>query len=328
MNIDGARQWFHELCAQEHQAYLCQRDLPWTLPKSGRDVLVGGLAELCCSTVSAFPITFKHDSSRLRAIQREVQTEIHLHACSEVYKALSQHLAGQASTRSLISQRLKTILDTEETTLDYDHLPPDQISSLWSDNTPFLAIEIAQQAYRALKRPFTSIPANIIAATEKNLRQRFDIEQQQHRWAEDAAYQLRRATLHWCAIFQKMSPLEISEGQRSHQRRRHSPPARGGILDGEDSVATDTAERSRTFDLEDTARRLAHMAVLHWRIWKRLAYLDAELCREYNIDGEDVVLLHDDTADDIKDVEEGPRLDQSDYPDFAAAVSPRVGLAP
>ncbi|KPI41428.1 Protein SOK1 [Cyphellophora attinorum] len=289
LNIDGARQWFRELCNQRSSHSQARHaSMPWSTPAHGRDVLVHGLVQLCFSTDVGFPITFKHDSSRLRNIQREVQTEIHLQARSDVYRKLLQHLSVKPSAAPpLNTECLLDLLEPEGSRGNsYYSIRPDQLSSLWADNASQLALEITRQAYRAANLP---IPDYMFAAAEKNLLQRFSLERQHHLWAKEIACRLERAVLHWCAVFHSMSPLEISDEQRRYQQQKASPLSLSWASTAQDANPADPEPGLVAFDIQDAARRLAHMTVLHWRVWKGLVYLDSHVCKEYNIDVEDVV---------------------------------------
>jgi hypothetical protein len=116
-------------------------------------------------------------------------------------------------------------------------------------------MEIIQAAHAEPARQHCTIPGDDIEHTTRDLRLAFE-----NRFALTANRfhaKLEERTFAHAAIFQKQSPLQISEAQKRWQQRRHD-------------------EKLWRADIEDVARRVAHIAVLHWKIWAGLVYLEGE----------------------------------------------------
>jgi hypothetical protein len=133
----------------------------------------------------------------------------------------------------------------------------DDLMASWRDNADNVAIEITRAAYVACHFPNSPIiPPDMFSKTSSRLRQA--VEQFYTSFERDLLAHLAKLTLEHVSVFQSMSTLAISETQKQYQQNRHQ------------------SDDQALPDLDNMARSLAHLAVLHWQVWRDLVYMRDE----------------------------------------------------
>lgn len=292
LSVDGSKKWFQKLCGsndnlprQWFEDLRSQAEETGRRLVKGRDIFVCALTEHCTSTDSRLPITLKHDMARLTLIQQELHDEIHLRICENEYKSIIINLlksTGHSPRRRLqkpppfSTSRISDLLDSDSDTEIFETV------DIWRAHIDSIALDVAQQAFRAVDRDDSLITADLFSHVRRVLLKAFDTEYAEQTQTARLTHKLQRMVLAQTALFDPLSPLEISEQQKVYQQNRASTAAGGNGSNGDHC-------RRAAPDLEDIARRLAHLAVIHWRVWRTLAYLDHEFCREHDVDPEDCV---------------------------------------
>ena len=126
---------------------------------------------------------------------------------------------------------------------------------LWETQIEDVAMEMTQAAYIVCELGNYQIPDEDYECAIGFLKQAFA---DKYDLVADAFHaRLERMTFDHCAIFQDKTPLQMSEDQKQWEQARND-------------------NKTWRADAEDIARRVAHMSVLHWRVWAGLVYLRDE----------------------------------------------------
>lgn len=148
----------------------------------------------------------------------------------------------------------------------------------WRTHIDSISLDITRQAFRAADRDDAAMIADLSPHVHRVLLKAFDSESKEQTQAHLLTSQLQRAVLDQTALFDPLSPLEISEQQKNfQQQQQQARPSSGG----------GDPQRRAAPDLEDISRRLAHISIIHWRVWRSLAYLDYGFCIANGVDPED-----------------------------------------
>jgi len=187
----------------------------------------------------------------LQVLQDDVFDFLHLRICMRFYKVLARKQTGAyptASQRQEVSRRILQLVSSEDGHNDrvLNHLD-----------------EIALEVARAVTDMSSiAISAGTAQYTDRDLIQNATnglwsaLEQQQHDELASVSRLLTTRTLHHASHFSQLDTLQISNLQRTWSMNRS--------LKGVPLAP----------DLDDIARRLAHVAVIHWKVWSDLVYLD------------------------------------------------------
>lgn len=255
LKLAAAKAWYREAWS----SYVLRNSIQ---PKD-HDILcfeafLHGFAELCTSSPMGqqIPITLHYDQGRIQQLRADVQDLVVLRLCVEVFNGLVSDLGFRDHVPPLayttLQMRLLTIADDEAA-------QPGVVP--WIEKFAEIATEITRAAFVVSSYPRSpSIPAEAFDHTEARLQVIFE-----NCYAAAEARllsQLGEETIRHAGIFQKMSTKDISEAQKQYQQNRQ---ARGELL---------------LPDPENMARMLAHMGVIHWKVWRDLAYVpDADILR-------------------------------------------------
>ena len=229
--------------------------------------LLHGLLGLCIfpGKTSALPGTLWYDQKRIRQFQEDVLDIIHLRACLVAFNNLVHRLVGgrylPPETYITLQWRLMAIVENATTVSS---------GNSWQDHAEELAIEITRAAYIICQRPHSQISDVEFKNTNRCLVREFALKVESI--ANELHAKLEQMTCQHASVFRDMSALSMSETQKQWQQNRWQNRALRSVP-----------------DLEDMARRLAHMSGLHWRIWAELVYLRKE----------DNIISQDDTPTDV-----------------------------
>ena len=252
LNVTAAKRWYQET----YERYL-MRDGSRAKCNELRcfEAFLHGLVHLCSSSLKEqqLPVTLHYDQGRMHQLRADVQDTVILQLCITVFNELLSRLRCRNHVPPLAYQtlrgRLLTIADDEMALPGF--VP-------WGEKIEDIAVEITRAAFVAAHYPHPpSIPAEAFDQTRFRLQEIF--EDRYNVSEEHLLMQLAKDTLRHADDFQKMSTLAISETQKQYQQSRQA------------------RENDLTLpDLENMARMLAHMGVLHWQVWRDLVYLQVE----------------------------------------------------
>lgn len=213
---------------------------------------VDALVDIVASNERNIPTTLFLEDERIRELRRTFDDSILLHSCHKVLHAmahsrLSAPSAFTQAQRTILSQRLCTIINEPA---------PTQSQRLES-----IAVELARHVNSRINRQ-NSLPCEDT------------IE-----WAQ---YQLEAYT-------DRSSPFYKPQHTHAVQRLRHAVHLEASRFADLDTVQmarrcqalAGLPNRSSFFTQSWFAMKVAHMAILHWRVWAPILYL-----REEPSDGE------------------------------------------
>ena len=203
--------------------------------------LVHGILEQCTQQdeTSKLPDTLAYDQHRIRQLQEDVQDIIYLDICVQAFNNFIRQHSGDKSvspkTYVTLQWRITTIIDKTS----------ESRNESWQAQTENVAMEITRAAY--VECGFEHRPTHddfewTMRKLESALTDKFDS------LAHELHAKLEEVTFKHAKVFQDWSPLQISEAQKHWQQIRQER----GLWRA---------------DAEDVARRVAHIAVLHWKVW-------------------------------------------------------------
>jgi hypothetical protein len=217
-------------------------------------VMFRGLSELLLQYDDRvkFPQTFHFDVGRLWQLRAELQTLINIDICWSI---------------------LDDFVGDRQTSASRDDLYPifrSRISSLLEDNDgqcrrrarlpsiANVALELARLASVACGSD-DAMSDNVVLPIERALHYHFTRESTQFRYIQGKLRkELVDMTFGFAKRYLPMSPLAICESQRTRQLHPQAPISHHYI------------------ELEAVAMRLAHIGVLHWRVWGPLLYVQED----------------------------------------------------
>lgn len=140
----------------------------------------------------------------------------------------------------------------------------------WMQNVRCIALEIARFACAACC--LDVVADEVISPIEVALEWHLSNESDLFRYFQTTMREkVLTATLTYARKYLALSPLAICESQRTPPQ-----PTTGPVLV---STAPTPAQSttSQQYDIERIGMRLAHMGVLHWRVWAPILYLREEI---------------------------------------------------
>ncbi|KIV85249.1 hypothetical protein PV11_00971 [Exophiala sideris] len=258
LNAQASKQWYQETVRRHHECSRPNASPPTPTPGA----LIHGLVELCLSPESVIPETLKHDQARLMTIRDEIQDMLHLKMSLSMFDHLVKQILGAQSTPNftLEARRRQTrdllqnrIMDLTDGTVAQHK----STTEVWSQNHRAIAVELTRAAWNACDQDPSLLARIDFDKIAGDLLARFRSEEDDPAVARSIGTLLEKATKEHAKRFHKMTALTISENQRQwHQLRQRKQQWRN--LAG----------------IEDMARMLAHVAVVHWRVWADLVYLE------------------------------------------------------
>lgn len=194
--------------------------------------------------VSELLDTLIYDRRRIEQLQEDVHDIIYLNMCVQAFNQLILFRFGTRTVRprtyEILQWRINTIVEARNVS--------------WKAQIENVAMEITRAAYVTCSQDFP-IPNTDFNLTTNLVELLFN--EKFSSVAGDLHTELEQMTFTHASIFQDRSPLQISDMQKQWQEWR------------DDNMRLPA-------DPEDVARRIAHIAVLHWWVWAGLAYLNEE----------------------------------------------------
>lgn len=246
------RDWYDE-ARQRYSFWFHRSSLPTKL--EGYGSLIHGIINTLFAVPSTgvLPKSFQFDLKRLEKVRSDMQDLAHLRMCLLVFDELRVWLmSGKASPVSLATysktqMRILAIVD---------ELPDDP--DPWEISSADVALEITRAACTSCGCPEAAIPDRVIQSTYHRLNASFC-----RQTAECALLwgslqeELAWKAIHHAQSFNEMTPLAMFQAQQQWQQQ-HGPKTSFRPLP----------------NIDDISRRLAHVGILHWKIWAVLVYLE------------------------------------------------------
>jgi hypothetical protein len=258
---EASQRWYRK-AQNDHQK--CQPSTQQELKFEPLGALIHGILGQCTrqEKITDLPVTLAYDRLRMERLQEDVQDIIYSHICVHVFKVfIREHFSDRelpAGTYKTLQWRIITIVENDGS---------GSRSESWQVQLEAVAMEITRAAYAECGFKHYTIPDDDFKSTTGYLRRAFT-PKSYGILADKLHAKLEQMTFTHASVFQEWSPLQISEAQKHWQQSR---------LD----------KNLWRADAEDVARRVAHIAVLHWNVWAELVYLEGE--GEDDVPGEAMV---------------------------------------
>lgn len=227
-------------------------------------VMFNGLFELLLQfhMPDGFPETFVFDSDRLWQLRSNVQNLINLDICWYIFESYihsqKRYLSAPAETYSTFRSRIWTLMEEN----DGCH----RGSIKWLKSIRNVSLEIARFACAACSSNTVvsdEVIAPIEAALEWHLSNESGLFQVFQRSMQE---KLVATTFASAKKYLTISPLAICESQRQSPFPQQSQ-----------SQSSSSSVSQRQYDVERIGMRLAHIGVLHWRVWAPILYAGEEM---------------------------------------------------
>ncbi|KAJ5105453.1 hypothetical protein NUU61_002800 [Penicillium alfredii] len=227
-----------------------------------------------------FPETFLFDSDRLWQLRATVQNLINLEIAWYIFESYvhtqKRYLSARDETSSTFRARIWSLME--------DGMDPDsrvagdddaglRNGSRWLRNVRCIALEVARFACAACCLDVVvadEVMVPIEAALEWHLSHDSDLFRYFQNSMRD---RILTATIGYAHKYLPLSPLAICESQRTAP----STTSQSSSANPSPSQSQSQTPYPQQYDIERISMRLAHMGILHWRVWAPLLYLRDEI---------------------------------------------------
>lgn len=225
-----------------------------------------------------FPETFLFDSDRLWQLRSTIQNLINLDIAWYIFESYvhtqKRYLSARDETYATFRSRIWSLMEDgvehDSRAGDAENDPDVRGSARWLQNMRCIALEIARFACAACCLDDV-VADEVISPIEAALEWHLSNETDLFRYFQNAMREkVLTATLASARKYLPLSPLAICESQRTLPQPTTGPAA----------TATAQPLSPQQYDIERIGMRLAHMGVLHWRVWAPLLYLRDELAEQ------------------------------------------------
>ncbi|CAP99147.1 hypothetical protein E8E15_007814 [Penicillium rubens] len=238
-----------------------------------------------------FPETFLFDSERLWQLRSTVQNLINLDIAWYIFESYvnkhKRYLSTPEETYSTFRSRVWSLMedgmDLENRVAgnpdNNDDDPDHRGGKRWTQNMRCIALEIARFACAALQLD-PVVADEVIIPIEEALEWHLSNETDLFIFFQNSMRsKILATTLAAARRFLPLSPLAICESQRAPLSAALGPAApQTGTAGASGSVSTSSLVLTpQQSDIERIGMRLAHIGVLHWRVWAPLLYLRDEI---------------------------------------------------
>ncbi len=204
-------------------------------------------------STSALPKSFLYDLKRLEQLRVDTRDLGHLRTSLVVFDELRSWLGSNqppsvsSEVYTQFQSRILAIVD--ERTEDGDR---------WQISSANVALEITRAAYALCGHSKVVVPDCLIQSTLCRMNDLISGHTSQGMFIwESLQEDLTFKAIHHAQMFNDMTPLAMLNAQQQWQQQREQR----------------TSFRTLP-EVEDIARRVAHVGILHWKIWANLVYLD------------------------------------------------------
>ncbi|RMJ27815.1 cAMP-mediated signaling protein SOK1 [Aspergillus sp. HF37] len=241
--VEASRSWYLDLLRDGN----ADRSADSFWPVS---VMLHGLAELLLQFdhPEEFPETFIFDSDRLWQLRASIQNLVNVDISWYIFESYvhtqKRYLSEPAEIYSTFRYRILSLMEENE---GWHRASPG-----WRKNVRCIALEIARLACAACYDNDV-VSDEVIGPIEEAVEWHLSNESELFQYFQGAMQEkVFKTTSEFARKYLNMSPLAICESQRSL-------PA--------------SSLPQQQYDLERIAMRLAHMGILHWRVWAPILYL-------------------------------------------------------
>ncbi|CAI7651419.1 unnamed protein product [Penicillium bialowiezense] len=281
--VEPAREWYLSMRSQTRQEEANDQKTPVEIDDNLKplEALFRGISEqlLQFSSPADFPETFVFDSERLWQLRSTVQNLINLDIAWYIFESYvnkhKRYLSAPAETYSTFRSRIWSLMedgmDLENRIAGNPDLNDDNPDcrggKRWTQNMRCIALEIARFACAALQLDAV-VADDVIAPIEEALEWHLTHESNLFAYFQEGMREkMMSATMTAAKRYLPLSPLAICESQRASPS---AVPTGAGSASGQPVTP-------QQLDIERIGMRLAHMSVLHWRVWAPLLYLRDEI---------------------------------------------------
>ncbi|KKK20019.1 hypothetical protein P175DRAFT_0496460 [Aspergillus ochraceoroseus IBT 24754] len=244
--VESSRLWYQRLRERE----LRMENSPQTDSFGPLLLLFQGISDFLLQfhNPDGFPETFVFDSDRLWQLRACLQNVISLDICWFIFESYvhsqKRYLSAPAQTYATFRSRIGSLMEENEDCA--------RGSSQWLKNVRCISLEIARFASAACCGDAT-ISDDIITPIEAALEWHLSNESGLFQCFQGSLREkLLESTFRTAKKYLNMSPLAICESQRHHPH---------------------TVADHQHYSVERISMRLAHIGVLHWRVWAPILYV-------------------------------------------------------
>ena len=256
INVERAQRWYLNIPREQQFNPLHKSKSDSFEPVA---TLLKGMLSLLLSTEppTGFPDTFEFDVVRLWRLRSDIQDSICLEICYHIFEDITKsrhpHCSIGPESYSGLRTSLWSMLDEGETGATE--------CSRWQDNAGGIALVIARAISMHDGRSSNSggrvinYDKNVLRLVEKILETSFTPQSERFRHFKKLVNQkLETTTLDLARRYLLMTPLEMCNAQ-CHRK---------------------TSSGASALNVELLGKRLAHIGVLHWKVWAPLLYVREE----------------------------------------------------
>ncbi|KAJ6030273.1 uncharacterized protein N7446_000665 [Penicillium canescens] len=238
-----------------------------------------------------FPETFLFDSERLWQLRSTIQNLINLDIAWYIFESYvnkhKRYLSAPEETYSTFRTRIWSLMEDgidmesriASNPVANDDDPDHRGGKRWTQNMRCIALEIARFACAALQLDAV-VADEVIAPIEEALEWHLSNESDLFRYFQNSMRgKVLDTTLASARRYLPLSPLAICESQRTPPSSSVPVPGSSSSAAAGSGSAGASSQQltSQVSDIERIGMRLAHMGVLHWRVWAPLLYLRDEI---------------------------------------------------
>lgn len=227
----------------EARTWLASERQSRSLP-SGASTIVPAVTSMIIYDDDYLPPTFTLDYARIRSLQTQFQNLIDRAACLRTFEAMLKRLGCNAAIPASFNNDLFARIST---------LTIDQPNR--TEQIPDIALEVVSRVYKVCK--IQQLPSSTdLGFAERHLQQNFERTNNNFSDLERSlGDQLLHLTEQEISIISNFSPVQIVNHYQP--RSSNKPLAKRVTIESE---------------LLSIAQKIAHITVLHWRVWAPLIY--------------------------------------------------------
>lgn len=250
LDLESAKRWFLALKRQRRE-----EDPPMT----DFELFVLGTVRLCRSPCASqtVPGIFMYERGRLACLRNEVLDMTHLRICVDALNVLIMRRRGREATvaqTAAFRDRVVKLISAEDGTSEGMSCHLDDVA------TEIVRVSADTSVTARPHEPSREGEAVEFSDALEFLETRLSTEKPQT--MKVVLDDLAILALQHAGEFQKMDTLQLSEAQRWWRKTKSSEQRLCGA------------------EMEDVARRLAHIITMQWRVWAPLVYSDEAFGRQ------------------------------------------------
>lgn len=233
----------------------------------------GFIRKLLADLREPFPETFSLDIDRLHLIRAELQDLIHFEICFEIFTSLAERLRSRTigvDMRQLVRDALFAITGYHGSR---------EGSQRWTIAIGNIAVELVRQALQLAGSSYV-YDSGLVQKVEEELRDTLNPSCYARHAAVLEASLLQRV-LEGAVAHINSSPIDLFNAFIAPAGLTQPPP----LSHYGASTTFPPIQHSLTWvdTMADLTRRITHIAILHWRIWSPLVYLNKDIKTDWSL---------------------------------------------